>query len=206
MKVPIYVKCKKCGEDNYINCILSDTEIKSVCKCGEGFSFSLSSSITIGERILEKSKYEFKINKDYNLSIVFAAMAFECELSNLFLIWASMNKDISDQELEKLLRKFGGIEKKIQEVSSLMFSGGINNFVENNPKRMNQIKKGFSSLNTKKLSKSLKEKLFWPRNRVLHLGFSGYAEEDAKKCFNIAALALDILSEMHINKSKDLPS
>ena len=201
MKTPLFVKCECCGKDNYINYVLNDTDVKSTCKCGNRFSYSLGSEFTIGERILERSKYELLINEDYNLSIIFSAMAFECELSHLYFKWGSISNNISDQELEKSLRKFGNIKNKIQKASKLIYSAGFEKFIRNDSKLFNNIKNDFPSLDVDKLIESFQQQLFWPRNRVLHLGYSKYKEDDAKRCFNIAKLGLQIFDRMNKYKS-----
>lgn len=196
MKTPLFVKCERCGKDNYINYVLNDTEVKSTCKCGNPFSYSLGPEFTIGERILERSKYEFLMNEDYNLSIVFSAMAFECELSNLYFKWGGMKNNLSDQGLEESLRKLGNIKNKIQEVSKLISSEELEKFIQNDCELSDNIKNDFPSIDVNKLTESFQQQLFWPRNRVLHLGYSDYKKEEAKKCFNIANLGLQIFYKM----------
>jgi hypothetical protein len=203
MKTSLFVKCDRCGKGNHINYILNDTDVKSACECGNQLSYSLGPEFTIGQRILERSRYEFLMNKDYNLSIVFSAMAVDCELSNLYFKWSNnIGSNISDQELEKSLRKFGNIENKIQEVSKLMLSKGFKEFIQNNREILKNIENDYPSLNKNEVAESFQQQLFWPRNRVLHLGFSGYTKNDAKRCFNIATLGLQIFDKMDEYKSK----
>lgn len=204
MKTPLPVKCERCGKDNYIQYVLNDTNVKSTCECGNQFSYSLGSEFTIGQRILERSTYEFLINEDYNLSIVFSATAFECELSNLYFKWSSIGNNISDQELEKSLKKLRNIKNKIQEVGKLMFSEGFEKFIQSNCEILKNIENDFPSLDKNKLTESFQQQLFRPRNRVLHLGFSGYTKDDAKRCFNIATLGLQIFDKMDKYKSTTL--
>lgn len=204
MKMMQFMKCDYCGEENFINYLLSDTSINNTCKCGKRSSCGMGSEITIGTRILERSKYELRKNEDYNLSIVFSAMAFECELSNMYLKWRSVSKGISDQGLEESLRKFGTIKDKIQGLSKLMFSKRLEEFIQDDSDVCTAIENGFPSLCVTNLAKSFQEQLFWPRNRVLHLGYSGYINEDAKRCLNIAGLGLQIFDEMDKNKSNQM--
>lgn len=204
MKMILFMECDYCGAENFINYSLSDTSIKNTCKCGEQSSYGMGSEITIGARILERSKYELKKNEDYSLSIIFSAMAFECELSNMYFKWGCVSKNTSDQELEESLRKFGTIENKIQELSKLMFSRRLEEFIQGDPDVCTVIENGFPSLCVTNLAKSFQEQLFWPRNRVLHLGYSGYINEDAKRCLNIAGLGLQIFDEMDKNKSNQM--
>ena len=200
MKTILFSKCPSCGNDNFINYSLNATEVKENCKCGYKFSYSLGPEVTIGERILEKSKYEFLTNKDYSLSIVFSAMAFECELSNLYFTWRNMPNKISDQELEEELRNLANIKNKIQKVSKLISSLEIEEFVKNNSKLLINIQNDYPSLDVNKLAESFQKQLFWPRNRILHLGYSNYNEQVAKKCFNISLIGLQIFDNMQTGK------
>lgn len=202
MKTSLFVKCGRCGKGNHINYILTDTDVKSACECGNQLSYSLGSEFTIGQRILGRSTYEYLMNRDYNLSIIFSAMAVDCELSNLYFKWKSIDSNISDQELEKTLRKFRNINNKIQEVSKLMFPKGFEKFIRSNWEILKNIKNDFPSLSKNKVAESFQQQLFWPRNRVLHLGFSGYTKDDAKRCFNIAMLGLQIFDKMDEYKSQ----
>ena len=201
MKTILFVKCEGCGKENFLNYTLSKTEIKDTCTCGNQFSYLLGSEITIGTRILERSKYEFKINEDYSLSIVFSAMSFECELSSMYVKWGNISKNKSDQELEEFLRKLGNIQDRIQELSKLMFSVSFEKFVQDNSDLYAQIKGGFKSLCVENLAESFQKKLFWPRNKVLHSGYSDYTSDDAKRCLNIAELGLRIFDKMDKHKS-----
>ena len=195
MKTILYVECEKCGKENFIDYLLSETDIQSLCSCGHKLSYSLSFSI--GEKILEKSKYEFLKNKDYSLSIVFSAMAFESELSNLYFIWRNIANKISDQELEEELRNLGNIKDKIQKVSKLISSLNIEEFVKNDGGLLTNIQNDFPSLDVNNLSETFQKQLFWPRNRILHLGYSEYKEQEARKCFSISLVGLRIFHKMN---------
>ena len=76
---------------------------------------------------------------------------------------------------------------------------GFTQFANETDGLRRMIEQGFPSLKVNCLSKSFQEKLCWPRNRILHLGDSRYAQEDANRCFNIAALGLRILEIMDGN-------
>ncbi len=202
MKTPLYVVCDKCGKENFLFFRLHDTEVSGNCPCGNRLSYCFSNDITIGFKILEKSRYEYRKNEDYNLSIVYAAMAFDCELSRLYLKWKNLDSKISDGDIEKKLTKWN-ITKKINEVSQSMVSSSFECFVSNHTDFLDTIKKGYPSLELNNLVKSIQEKLFWPRNRILHRGQTTYGDEDAKRCFNIAKLGLDILRQMDKEKIEE---
>jgi len=200
MKSILFVECTQCGKDNFIKYNIQDNSIRDACPCGNKFSYSLSSGITIGEKILEKSRFEYIKNEDYSMSIVFSATAFECELSSLYFRWKNMVNCISDQELENLLRNLRTIKTKIQETSKLMFPEGFEKFVHQTPELYQYVKEGFPSLDVDNLLESFQKKLFWPRNRILHLGYSKYKKKDANSCFHIANLGMQVLRKMDSHK------
>lgn len=60
------------------------------------------------------------------------------------------------------------------------------------------IKNGFPQMKSDELDKDIREKLFWPRNKIPHLGFSEFGPEAATRCYAIAALGLQVLSKMNV--------
>ena len=74
--------------------------------------------------------------------------------------------------------------------------------VLDSPELKEMIESGFPTLDINNLSKSFQEKLFWSRNRILHLGASDYGEKEATICFNVAELGLRILSCLDEKKCK----
>lgn len=201
MRIPLQYICRKCNREGWINLDQEQQSFHYTCECGHDGDVALSNDYTIGVKILYRSQYELHVNKDYSLSIVLSAMAFECELSRLFFKWTELDKskqgeEISNEELEKLMRSFRNITIKIDEVAKLMNSKGINDFVRNSREFTQVIGTGFPSLDINNLSKSFQEKLFWPRNRVFHLGHSGHNENDALRCFNISSLGIELFNQM----------
>jgi hypothetical protein len=143
--------------------------------------------------------------KDYPLSIVFSATAFECELTRLHFKWNEIKTigsdiSVSDEDLESLLRKYRTIDIKIEEVSKLMDPRGFAGFINGSPGFCEIINKGFTSLNLANITKDFQKTLFWPRNRVLHLADTTFSYDDAKRCFNIATLGLRILEDMDMKR------
>lgn len=205
MKIPLHLPCNNCRESQTVFINLDDTSLECNCPCGADLSGVLASNVTTGVKLLWRSGYELKEKKDYSLSIVFSATAVECELSRLYFRWSDIaaleqNKEISDAELEKHLRDYRTINIKFEEVAKLMDPRGFTQFAKETDDLRCMIEQGFPSLKLNCLSKSFQEKLFWPRNRILHLGVSRYGQEDANRCFNIAALGLRILEIMDEKK------
>lgn len=182
---------------------MHDTKFDEKCECGKTTPAYLSSDISIGYKLLYRSNHEFRFNKDFPLSIVFSAIAFDCELTRLHNKWATIGKiekEISSQELDKILRSYKGIIEKIQKTSELMYPAGFNNFAKDTPKITDIIKGGFPSLNVDSLAKDIQQHLFWPRNCILHTGKSDYKEDDAIKAYNISTLGLLVLNSLDENK------
>ena len=201
MKFPISVRCDRCDNEELIFLSLNETSFETKCKCGDIAHHVFGSNATVGYRILERSHYEMTERTDYPLSIVFSATAFECELTRLHFKWSEINAlnketEVSDEQLEKLLRKHRTIDVKIEEVCKLMDPRGFKQFVIDSPELSNIVKNGFPSLRLDHLTKHFQEKLFWPRNRVLHLADTSFSKDDGIRCYNIATLGLRILDEM----------
>jgi hypothetical protein len=206
MKIPFEIPCNNCKQLQHIFIDLADNSFQGNCSCGADLDVSFGNNATTGYKLLRRSQYELKDKKDYSLSIVLSAAAFECELSRLYFKWTYIGRDdyISDSDLEEQLRCYKAISTKIEEITKLMDSRGFTCFVKETDDLRKMIDEGFPSLNVDTLSKSFQEKLFWPRNRILHLGDSKYGEEDAIRSFNIATLGLRVLDVMDGNKRKTI--
>lgn len=157
--------------------------------------------ITVGVLLLEKSRYELLQEKDFSMAVAFAAMAFESELSRLFLKWKEIEglttgAELDREECERKLRDFKTIGRKIEEVSQLLVNLGIDDFVRSKTHLHDQISTGFNSIRVGTLAADIQRHLFWPRNKVLHWGDAKNSYEDAARCFSIANLGLIILREM----------
>ena len=202
MKIPLRVRCDQCGNEESIFLELNEISFETKCKkCGETVPHVFGSNVTVGYRILERSYYERAERTDYPLSIVFSATAFECELTRLHFKWSEIDAaikgtEVSDEQLEELLRKHRTIDVKIEEVCKLMDPRGFRQFVIDSPELSDIVKNGFPSLRLDHLTKDFQKKLFWPRNRILHLADTSFSKDDAIRCYNIATLGLMILDEM----------
>jgi predicted transcriptional regulator len=154
----------------------------------------------VGVLILARSYNELNVEKDYDMAIVLAAMAFECELSRLYRKWKEVeapNTGTFDLEKsEEELRKMGSVAEKITNVSTFLCAGGIEAFVESSDKWKKTIGEGFSSLHQGSLAADFQRAVFWPRNKVLHHGTASHTRDEAARCCSIAWLGLHILKEM----------
>jgi hypothetical protein len=196
LKVPLQLKCSQCGELAPTKIHLDATSLDWTCtKCGSENSGFLDA--TIGFLLLERSGHEIRIEQDFSMAIVMAAMAFDAELSRLFGKWKEIDAlGIFDrEECEKELREFNTIDRKIKAVSTLLVSKGIDEFVSTCSQLHEPISKN-PNLRVGSLAKDFQEHLFWPRNKVLHWGDVKHSREDAIRCYSLAKMGLLILREM----------
>ncbi|MHC4174649.1 MAG: hypothetical protein ACYTBX_15025 [Planctomycetota bacterium] len=207
MKIPFALLCPQCKQEAQLRVNLQDTTFEGKCKCGQ--TLTLTRWVTVGLYILKRSWHELTVEEDYSLSIVFSAVAFECQLTQLYFKWSKVSawrkdrRKVSDDELEKLLRKWGSIDAKIEKVSKLMDPRGFQQFVIDSPELTDIVKNGCPSLDIQNLTKGFQQRLFWPRNRVLHLGDTTFSKEDAIWCYGIAALGLKVLEQMDEPKTSE---
>jgi hypothetical protein len=201
-KVPLQLKCHNCKEPFTHKVHLGKTSFDWTCPtCGFKHPSFLGLDVTVGVLLLEKSRYELIQEKDFSMAVVFAAMAFESELSRLFLKWKEIEclttgAELDREECERQLRDFKTIGRKIEEVSQFLVNSGIDDFVRSKTHLRDQISKGFKSIRVGTLAADIQRHLFWPRNEVLHWGDAKNSYEDAARCFSIANLGLIILREM----------
>jgi len=200
MKIPFTTNCLNgnCGKEITAFIDIEDDSVPNICPhCSFDNSGTIGTDVTIGPKLRAKSMYEFKTNEDYSMTIVFAAMAFECELFRLFLKWSRIGfyNEINNVELEDTLRNMGILDK-INVVSKLLTEKKLDEFVVDSADLKGIIEKGFPSLELGQVDKGIVENVFWPRNRILHLGKGDYSKDAAIKCFNISNLGLRILKDM----------
>ena len=201
MKIPYKIHCRGCNKDKYIFLSIDEHNFQRNCDCGYDLSGFFDSSVTTGIRLLYRSTYELMEIKDYCMSIVFSATAIECELSRLYFKWRDLDsifqpERVTSDQLENDIRKFSSIDKKIDEIARLMFPNGISEFANHHVELRSTVTDGFPSLDINNLSKSFQQKLFWPRNRILHLAYTKYNYIDARRCYNIAKLGLMLLEKL----------
>ena len=204
-KIPLAVKCHNCDEPFTHKVHLSSSFDWTCPKCGHVHPSFLGLDLTVGVLLLEKSRYELLQEKDFPMAVVFAAMAFESELSRLFLKWKEIDclgrgAELDREECEGQLREFNTIKKKIEGISQFLVGSGIDDFVASKPNLLAPIATGFKSVRVGSLAADFQRHLFWPRNKVLHWGDAKNSYEDAARCFSIANLGLIILREMDLHR------
>ena len=202
MRIPIPLRCKN-GHSYVATIDLSQTSIEASCPtCGDETTAYLSSGLTVGFRILQRSKSEINESQEYSVSIIFSAMAFECELSRLFGKWKNLAQAPGEtlwtpEQLEEMLREFGSIKSRIEKVTQTIHPGGMVEFLRSSENLAKHIQENFSTedVSVETIGTDIEKKLFWPRNRVLHHAIP-HGKQDAVKCWRLAALGLFILAEM----------
>jgi hypothetical protein len=170
-------------------------------KCGFEHPSFFGLDVTVGALLLEKSRYELLQEKDFSMAVVFAAMAFESELSRLFLKWKeieclAIGVDLDREQCERRLRDLKTIGRKIDGVSKFLVNSGMDDFVSSKKHLRDLISTGFKSVRVGTLAADFQKHLFWPRNKVLHWGDAKNSYEDAARSYSIANLGLIILREM----------
>jgi hypothetical protein len=209
MKIPFPVTCINCGKKTKYFVHLLDTSFDFNCECGEQSNFDIQSNITLSKKILWKSLHEMETNNDFSLSIIFSAMAFEYEIARKYRKWRKVKELkkknlISHEKLEEELRKLFNLKNKIKKTSLLMDPKGIDNFVASSKDIVKTIKKDYTFLDYKKLSKGIEQYLFRQRNCIVHLGTTKYLKDDALQCLRVSNLGIHILNLMDKTKRKEI--
>jgi len=208
MKFQMPIECHKCGRQDPIDMHLDDGSCEWVCECGEANFVVLGTGVTLGYRLLYRSEFEYRQRKDYSMATVMAATAVDCELSRLFLKWQQIaalraNTDPDDAAIDQMLRRFKTVAEKIEKVCRVLDPRGIDGFVRSSNDLSETVQKRFPSMQIGRLAKDLQEKLFWPRNKILHAGYAKYSDADAARCYSFAQLALHILLKMDEAKRQE---
>ena len=209
-KVPLALKCNNCSEPFTHKVHLGETSFDWTCpKCSFEHPSFLGLDLTVGVLLLERSRCELTQEKDFSMAVVFAAMAFESELSRLFLKWKEIEclgtgTELDREECERQLRDFKTINRKIEGVSQLLVNSGIDDFVSSKTHLRDQISTGFKSIRVGSLATDFQQYLYWPRNKVLHWGDAKNSYEDAARSYSIANLGLVILREMDSDRRTTL--
>lgn len=206
MIIPLPLKCVECQQEYRVTIKLIDQDIKWECQnCGylnDGF---LGQTVTIGTKLLFRSYYECHKTEDYNLSIVFSAMAVDCELSRLFKknkeIEELKDKKLPDEvEIEIQLRQIKNVKEKFKEVIALYYPEGIEKYFSKYPNIKQSLKKFIPAFSPSNFYKHVEEELFWKRNKILHDGVTSYSKTEAVQCYAIAKILLEMLNRMDWKK------
>ena len=202
MNIPLQLKCPSCGALRTQRAHLNNPSLDFTCeKCGNRWYGVSGLDVTVGVLILARSWYELEIEKDYDMAVVLAATAFECELSWLYCKWRRIeamgaNTTLVPKDCEEELRGMGNVADKIGNVSGMLYRGGVEQFVTDSASWSKTVSERFPSLLVGSLAKDFQRTVFWPRNKVLHQGNASHTRDDAARCYSIAELAIRILKDM----------
>lgn len=201
MKTPIVFKCPRCGHSIDASPGLHEDYVSLRCKCGEYIEDVPLYGMSIGNRILQRARLELLQNRETALSVVFSAMAFDCELSHLNRRWQELKairemQLLDPEELDQLIRKHSRIEKHILFVAELIHPDGLDGFFGERPDIPEMIQASFPSFEGEKFARGITKNLFWPRNNILHAGRTVVSEEEGRRIFSIANLGLYVLQEL----------
>ena len=195
-----------CGETNIVHVIAGRDLPNSTCvKCGS-IVYGVG-EVPVPDAVLSRSKEEID-GGDFALAIVFAAMAVECEVSQLFFKWKRIDVDFppSDDAIEEELRNAGGVLKKFDLAAGLLVSKGFDEFMAdpNNTDLADFVAKMSVDLTKGPIKKNIQERLFWLRNRILHFGDTGFDATQATSSWRIAAATIQILRTMDNERNSEL--
>jgi len=205
MKIPLYLSCPKCQTKQYVWILLHADEACYICqnkKCLHERSFGFSiETMRLGWRLLLRSQYELIESKDYALSIVMSARAFDVDLSRLNIKWKRIrelergrmyNSEILEQELLKHRKTI----EKLKHTGELLSPKGFNGYIKDSKKYQDPISSDFDNIDLDDPAESFIKALFYPRNEILHRGMVVYTERQARSCYDTAILGLNILWDM----------
>jgi hypothetical protein len=201
MDIPFRVPCTECKVEVEAVMDLNNGDLEFQCPHGHHSNYMLGAGFTVGSLLLQRAAHEFASKSDFSMTIVMSAMAFECELSRLHHKWEqlaalSASTWVKDEALDELLRRYHTIVEKIEAVTKLMHPQGLDDFVGRSRELRDALTAHSPEVALGQLAAGFQQKLFWPRNRILHLGATNYSREDAAQCYRLAALGVAILSRM----------
>jgi hypothetical protein len=188
---------------------LNADSVDYACSCGFENPGILTSWLTPGPLVLRRARHELKEQSDIPLSMVFSAMAVDCEVSRLYLKWTRIGalkqrRHLSNAELDESLRSLGFSTQRLKRTAELMHPAGLSDFVSVHREIRDWIQGGFPSLDVARLPETITEALYWPRNRILHVGDTKYDDVAARRSFNVAQLTIHIYQKLDAEKRKVL--
>jgi hypothetical protein len=202
MKIPYSITCGECGCECSVELRLDDNDPKFTCPEGHRNYGFFDLDVTIGIKILTRSQHELVTRKDYSMSIVLSAMAFDCELARVFRKWQGIaafstgKREMTDLEFEEQYRRLGSVRSRIDAVAALLDARGLEAFASASSRFSNSISTHVPELHFGSLAENFQQCVFWPRNRILHHGFIGYSEFEAQRVFVVAKTGIVLFCEM----------
>jgi hypothetical protein len=212
VKIPLSTACPNCRNSIVAWTDLNASESDFRCDCGYEIPRVLASELNVGFRILQRSRHEITMAGDYSMGVVFAAMAVDCYVSRLHHKWKEVkhirkNRDEAakggpitprptDLELDEMLRRLSPISAKLESVALMMSPEGLDQFVATTPDVKTRADQ-FPALQGIQFARGVQSSLFWPRNRIMHFGYTGYDYAAAAECHNLAALGVYVFQDLN---------
>lgn len=209
MKSLFPIRCK-CGQEMVLETAGTDSFKDTSCPHCHSAIWVVDNGF-VSTRVLNKSLIELH-SGDFTLSIIFCAMAVECELARVFVKWKEIDLGVptdvtqADRDSwEEQLRQWAKIVVRLDRVCEFLTGQIFNTFVTNRTKLVKSIQERHpESTKLASLKKFFEEGLFWKRNAIVHLGKIDFELSEAEVCRRIAETLFQIISEMDFTRLQRL--
>jgi hypothetical protein len=133
--------------------------------------------VEASEGILSRAQQEIN-GGEYALAVLFAAMALESQLASLFYKRRRIDARIktgpepSLDGIEEEYRRIGGIIEKLNATAQLLVGKSLDSLVSDQEQTLASWIDEFAArvFPEGEIAKTLRERLFWPRNHIVHFG------------------------------------
>lgn len=207
MQIPYSHDCPECGKNDAHWAHISDANVNCKCSCGYNSKVHVTLTITTGLKILYKSGYELKKNKDYTLSILLSAIAFEAEQFRLYKKWHNLDENLPPEQANKDVRELFRNTKNVSEKFNLTVQKiarvPFNEYISQHQDLYSAIKSFQPDSNEKDVLKLFHDVLFRPRNEIIHGSKYSYSEEEALAVYNMASNGIIILKRIDLKRRKE---
>ncbi len=203
MKIPLLLPCE-CGLTQTIHIDADESSFDWTCdRCKENHSCFFDNEFTKSDKILRRAGAECK-QEEFAISIILSALAFECELSRLFMKWKDIealrrNEHFDAEAAGEELRNLRSIKKKISFISTYLDPTGIDDVVRQTPAIEKHLK-AVPTLKVGELIDGLEKVIFYPRNEIMHLGRTNQTKTQAMQALNASQIGLWICQELDHRK------
>ena len=203
MKIPYLLKCKRCGVKQEIVRQLKNDTVNFTClSCGH--EQVITNVGTRGDKILHgRARTEF-VKGDYDMAILFAAMAVESDLFDLYCRWSGSlpekMEEITPAQLLEVFHRYG-IDERVGNTSRVKYPNGLHGLLEEEEYK-DMIFDACDILRHGGVMATIQEILFTPRNIMAHTGRGSFGAVTARRAYNIAGLLLNVMQEMDYGRAK----
>jgi hypothetical protein len=206
MKVVIPVTCAQCNERGEIAGVAGQQLPNYHCSCG--VVIWGVDEVPLVHAVVSRANSELEKHSDYPLSIVFSAMAVDCQLAQLYTKWAQIEAGLRDQSLstndiDAKLRRWR-IADKLDEIPKFLVGMGWDSFVESRTELRSWVTKEVGVPGS--LSSAIQNGVFRVRNVILHFGKTDQSKDDATNALKMAGAGIHVLLLMDHERRKRLES